>query len=59
MKIWKLIFLSLVLGLSSCKLPSMKFYTVKSAVFVHEGDAERFIGETTEIVIVKEENENE
>lgn len=50
--------LLVVLGLCSCD-PTIKFYSIPSAVFVHETDAERFIGEQTEIVIIKSEKENE
>lgn len=54
------ILLLLACGLSSCH-PTVKFYSVPQAVFVHEDDAERFIGETTEIVIIesKKEQDNE
>lgn len=48
----------LACGLCSCH-PTVKFYSVPHAVFVTEDDAERFIGETTEIVIIQSEKEQE
>lgn len=52
-----LLLLLIVLVLCGCGAPVIKFYHVPSAVFVHETDAERFIGEQTEIVIIESKKE--